>query len=90
MEDIFIAMDEKGGTAILTTDTPMSSHGIPILRINAENIKGDFEPGDIIGDDCTTTAAEVVVGWAKSRNRTEAELKAATVFLKQWPEGPQI
>jgi hypothetical protein len=88
MTDILIKM--KNGSAVLTTDSPVSSRGIPILRVNAETVQGDFGPADIIGDDCTTTAAEIVRGWAKEGKRTKEEIEAAKLFLSQWPEGPQI
>ena len=42
MEDILISEDKNGGTAILTTNSPVSHYGIPVLRITAEDVAGDF------------------------------------------------
>lgn len=88
MDDILISTDNKGGRAYLTTSSPVSHYGIPILRIEAEDIDGDFGPSDII--DGTMTAADIIVGWAKRPGRTNDELIAARKFLGQWPEGPQL
>ena len=85
MKGILITKDDKGGTAILTTDSPT-----PVLRVDAEGVKGDFRPEDMIEEDCTTTAAEVVAGWAITGKHTKKEIEAARLFLAQWPEGPQI
>ena len=89
MKDILIKKDEKGGTIILTADSPASTQGIPILKVDTEDAEGEFGPSDIIGEDLLT-AAEVVVGWAKEKKRTKEEIEAAKLFLSQWPEGPQI
>jgi len=94
MEDILISKDDKGGTAILTTDSPMSHYGIPVLRIEAEDVDGDFGPADLIGDldhpERIITAASIVAGWAKTGKRTKEEIEAAGLFLSQWPDGPQL
>jgi hypothetical protein len=94
MEDILITKDEKGGTAILTTNSPTSHYGIPVLQITAEDVDGDFGPANLIGDldhpERIITAASIVVGWAKTGKRTKEEIEAAGLFLSQWPEGPQI
>jgi len=94
MEDILITKDGKGGTAILTTNSPVSHYGIPVLQITAEDVDGDFGPADLIGDldhpERIITAANIVVGWAKTGKRTKEEIEAAGLFLSQWPDGPQI
>ena len=94
MEDILITKDKKGGTAILTTGSPLSHYGVPVLRIEAEDVDGDFGPADLIGDldqpERIITAASIVAGWAKTGERTREETEAARLFLCQWPEGPQL
>ena len=94
MEDILIMVDEKGGTAILTTNSPMSRRGIPVLRVKAEDVDGDFGPADLIGErrrpEMIRTAAGIVAEWVRTINPTGKELEAARLFLSQWPEGPQI
>jgi len=94
MEDILITKDEKGGTAILTTESSLSHYGIPVLRIEAEDVDGDFGPADLIGDldhpERIMTAASIIAGWAKTGKRTKEEIETAGLFLSQWPEGPQL
>jgi len=89
MKDILIRKDEKGGTIILTTNSPASTQGIPILKVDTEDTEGEFGPSDIIGEDLLT-AAELIVEWAKKGKRNKEEIEAAKLFLSQWPEGPQI
>lgn len=94
MEDILIITDKDGGTAYLTTNSPMSHYGTPVLRIEANDAEGDFGPADIIGEVVggggIMTAADVVYGWAIRPERTEAEFKIARSYLSQWPDGPQL
>ena len=89
-----IATDPDGGTAVLTTDSPASHYGVPVLRIGAADVEGDFGPADLIGDidrpETLATAACIVAGWAMNAERSEDERGAARAFLGQWPEGPQI
>ncbi len=87
MNDLLVTQDEKGGTATLTTASPLSHYGLPVLRIEAEDVSGDFGPSDCIAPGLT--AAGVVAGWAKEEGRTPEELQAARRFLSQWPDGPQ-
>lgn len=88
MTDILISSDPDGGTAALTTYSPLSHYGIPILRIEGDDINGDFGPADIVHS--TLTAADVVAGWAIKPERTDGEIETARLFLSQWPDGPQI
>ncbi|HBG38938.1 MULTISPECIES: hypothetical protein [Clostridium] len=91
MDDIMIMQDANGGTAVLTTDSPLSHYGIPVLRIEADDINGDFAPADLIGSPpIIITAASVIAGWADNPERTPEEIAAARKYLSQWPEGPQI
>jgi len=89
MKDILVKVDEKGGTVILTTDSPASTQGAPILKVDTEDLEGEFGPSDILGEDLLT-AAEFIVEWARTGERSKAETQAAKLFLSQWPEGPQI
>lgn len=84
--NIIVATDKNGGTAALTTDSPLSHYGAPVLRIEADDIDGDFGPRDIIDG---RPAAYAVAGWAIQAERTPEEIEAAKKFLSQWPEGPQ-
>jgi hypothetical protein len=69
----------------------MSHYGIPVLRIEAEDVDGDFGPADLIGEvPNLVSAASIVSGWAKTGKRTKEEIEAARLFLCQWPDGPQI
>lgn len=97
--NILVTRDAQGGEAWLTTDSPASHYGCPVLRIEADDVDGDFGPADMIdtsGDanrihpERIVTAADVVAGWARSTERTPEEIEAARKFLSQWPDGPQI
>lgn len=82
--DITICEDKKGGTARLTTESPASYYGIPILRIEADDVNGDFGPADLLGDaNHVMLASQIVKGWAAQPGRTKAELEAARLFLHQ-------
>ena len=89
--NILVAKDISGGTAVLTTDSPASRYDMPVLQITADDIDGDFGPGDLINiGEMVIPAAEIVHNWACKTGRTTAEISAARKFLSQWPEGPQI
>lgn len=89
--DLIVSEDMNGGTAILTTDSPASHYGMPVLQITAEDIDGDFGPGDLINlGEMLMSAGEIVYTWAMELGRTHEEMQAARKFLSQWPEGPQI
>jgi len=94
MDDILILEDEEGSRVILTTNSPLSVHGIPVLRIEADDIGGDYRAMDRIDATGTGEAvipvAGMVVNWARHPGRTAEELEIAKMFLRQWPEGPQV
>ena len=94
MKDIFISKDTSGGTVTLTTNSSQSHYGCPVLRIEADDIDGDFGPADLIDfrliGEGIRPAADVVAVWAHQPTRTADEIEAACHFLSQWPDGPQI
>jgi hypothetical protein len=92
MEDITILTDEHGETARLTTAGSQSPVAILVLRIESGDISGDLGPADEVEREngVRFTMAEVVAGWARQEGRTLEEVEAASLFLKQWPEGPQV
>lgn len=86
----------------LTTDSPMSHYGIPVLRFADEfddqNRTNDYGPADMIehGDAVDTfgpeTSAEFICRWVDGQCDTlsSSAVAAAKLFLRQWPDGPQI
>jgi len=90
---VLILTDTKGGTAYLTTESPASHYGIPVLQITADDVDGDFGPSNLIGNldepDKLLTAAQIVYAWGMQPARTPEEIRAKS-FLSQWPDGPQI
>lgn len=88
--DYLILSDDNGGTARLTTDSSASSYGCPVLVFDAEDIRGEFGPADMLPTDKPLTGADLVATWAGEPERTEEELTAAGRYLRQWPDGPQI
>ena len=86
--------DPDGGMAFLTTESAVGTCGVPVLRITAADVDGDFGPADVIGDlsrpETLVSAAEIVAAWAAKDERSDAETEAARRFCAQWPEGPQV
>ncbi len=70
--------------AFLTTESPQSSYGIPVLEINDQT----FGPAE--SDPNGNNAAQIVASWARQGNRTVRQIDAAHSFLSQWPQGPQV
>lgn len=89
MDDLILP-DQEGGTARLTTDTPASSYGIPVLVIDADDIKAELGPADIVPSSPPITAADIVITWDSQPDRNEEERAAADRYLRQWPDGPQL
>lgn len=84
MDDVLVMKDEQGGTATLTIFSPMSRYSKPVLRIEADDISGDFGPGDMIQTpDGIITAGQVVAGWMERPGRTDQEKAAGKSFLSQ-------
>jgi len=71
-------------TATLMTDSPASSYGQPVLRVEGR----DLGPADLMP--AGEFAADVVRAWALGAGRSAEEREAARRFLRQWPEGPQL
>jgi hypothetical protein len=83
--------DGHGGEARLTTESPASRHGVPVLEVTGEGIIGTFGPRDVFGvPPKMMSAARLVHTWAMDPARTPQEKDAARRFLKRWPGGPQI
>ena len=82
-------------TVSLTTESPMSHHGVPVLRIEGEGFE-DMGPADQLPSGML--AADFVCRWAEGGDPdagTFAECTAegrrmARAFCAQWPAGPQI
>jgi hypothetical protein len=96
MRDIIVLKDKDGGTAVLTTASPQSHYGVPVLRIEgAKDIpeRGiDYGPADLIAEvkGVPLRGAHIVAGWALGKGRTQAEIQIARQYLRQWPDGPQL
>jgi hypothetical protein len=96
MQDIIITRDADGGVAYLTTASPQSHYGIPVLRIDgAKDIPDrgiDYGPANVIAQtgNHMLTGASIVAGWAMDKKRTPREVEIARLYLSQWPDGPQI
>jgi hypothetical protein len=87
----FLILKKGKETVYLTNEGPSSRYKTPYLEITADDIDGDFGPGDIIGDPAQgCTGSGVVFAWASKPERTKEEIAFAHRFLCQWPEGPQI
>lgn len=75
----------------LTTGSPMSHYGIPVLRVTISGKSVDLGPADLLPDEInstgTATAAHLVVSKAIMGIFDRA---AAELFCSQWPEGPQV
>jgi hypothetical protein len=89
---IFILGDNlEGDYAVLTNETCSARYGMPVLSISAEDVAGDFGPGDLLHDGHNIVSCGAIVhGWASRPERTDEERDAARLFLRQWPEGPQL
>jgi len=77
-----------GVKAALTTDSPSSHYGIPVLRIEGEGWENlpDYGPADILPSGLSGAALVVqVAGDFDAKTR-----EAAQNFCAQWPEGPQM
>lgn len=76
--NIIIAKSELGYIC-LTTESPASSYGTPVLRVESLEVSGDFGPNDPFGG---VPAAQVVRKWMSGSGRTDEELEAGRKFLR--------
>ncbi len=96
MDDIIITRDKDGGIAYLTTASPQSHYGVPVLRIEgAKDIPDrgiDYGPADVIvvADGRVIKGAHIIAAWAMGKKRTPQEVELARLYLSQWPDGPQV
>ena len=77
----------------LTTKSPQSLYGLPVLRIEGDDFPTDYGPEDdvsLLAGLVVLKAGELVAAWASVKDRTPKEREAARKFLRQWPDGPQI
>lgn len=88
-----ILTDEEGGTVHLTTDSPKSKDGIPVLRIVAADVKGEYTAENVILNPANpmdmsliTPAADVVAWWMLEPGRTAEEFRAGELFLSTRPD----
>ena len=90
-----IINDQAGGALVtLTTYSPASHYGIPVVRFEKLSDYPDCGPADLWPDSMGLldgmTCAEEIFSWGRKECRTAAEVTAAKLFLSQWPEGPQL
>ncbi len=95
MEYILSTEKETGSAAVtLTTDSPQSHYGIPVVRFELLPDSPDCGPADLWPDSLGMldglTCADEVFAWGRKAERTEEEISAAKLFLSQWPDGPQL
>ncbi len=94
--DMIVKEIEKwnGWKARLTTESPASRDGIPVLRVGDADGFGDYGPADVIDTSklggVSLPAAVLVQVWTLEEDRTAEERKTANRYLSQWPEGPQV
>ena len=86
--EITLFTDREGIEYKLTTESPQSHYGIPVVRAEDES-PNDYGPGDMLGFcGLPVIAGGLVALWARLDGRTEQEIDIAKSFLAQAPEGP--
>jgi hypothetical protein len=90
--DFVVFTDLDGRPTRLTNQVPGSRNGLPLLLVDAMGVTGTFEPSNRLGVPPAgmMSAAEIVAHWAQQPERTAPERQAARLFLRQWPDGPQV
>ena len=88
--EITIFSDKDGIDHKLTTESSLSSYGLPVYRIEDDS-PTDYGPADVVefGGLPVPTAGMVAI-WARLQDRTDEEIQAAKDFLSQNPEGLQV
>ena len=72
---------------ILTNEHSESDYGIPVL-VRLQDDSTAYGPADMIDHEGTQRAAHLVARYGKQLKGKEREF--VQLFLKQWPEGPQL
>ena len=86
--ELLLFTDREGIEYKLTTDSPMSSYGIPVVRVENES-PGDYGPADMLTfAGLPVVASGLVALWARLAGRTPEEIEFAKSFLAQDPNGP--
>ena len=90
----------RGLKAYLTTDSPASNHGVPVLRVEGPGVEDwpDMGPADILESGVSAAAlvcacaAGTLPPWVGGTIHTmnAKTREAARRFCEQWPKGPQI
>lgn len=82
--NITISQDESGVTCSLTTDSPSSHYGVPVVRFHRLDYP-DCGPGDpwppLEGMLEPMLVGEYMAGWLQEPGRTGDEISAARLFL---------
>lgn len=86
-----VRLNRGGMRLVLSNQHSASRYGVPVL----ESERRCYGPSDYLNlgplpQHGARTAASVIYEWASTPGRTEPQLAAARMFLRQWPDGPQI
>jgi len=88
--EITIFSDRDGVEHKLTTESSLSSYGMPVYRIEDDSLT-DYGPADMVEfAGLPVSTAGMVAIWARLQGRTDEEIKAAKGFLSQNPKGLQV
>jgi hypothetical protein len=84
----------EGITITLTTESPGTHYGIPVLRVEGHPAgAAALGPADLapfVEGETPGTAAQLLMSVHKARPLTGEALEGARQFLGQWQEGPQL
>ena len=88
--EITIFTDRDGIEHKLTTESSLSSYGIPVYRVEDDS-PTDHGPVDLVHFAGLPISCEGVVAfWARIEGRTKEEIEAAKAFLSQNPQGFKV
>jgi hypothetical protein len=90
--DLVVFKDLEGRSTRLSNQSSRSRNGLPLLCVDAMGVRCIAGPRDELGipPGGMMRAAELVLYWARQPNRSLIEQDVARLFLRQWPEGPQL
>ncbi|MGD0258964.1 MAG: hypothetical protein ABSD29_03975 [Verrucomicrobiota bacterium] len=79
-------------TVLLTTYSPRSRYGIPVLRVRHPKGDSDLGPTDLLPKEgqSKSPAAVLLLAIHAAHPLTGKALEGARQFLRQWPDGPQL